>query len=208
MKRNVAIEAGSFHDANDPTILAGAGCVIASPSYPAADPGLTDQNYVFHWIRDGAIAAMELAAAPTPDANGVDRTLCDYVAFSRTCQNSAVNANKFFLARFTVGGGVLTTGWDDNNHAYTGTWSQQKDGPALQSLSFVAAWAYLDADARTTATNVAQRNLDETVKAWNNNDGMDGPWEDMSGPSIFAQAAQIRFLEKPGHQHASARRLS
>jgi glucoamylase len=69
MGRNVATKAGSFHDANDPMITAPAGCVIASPSYPAHDPGLTDQNYVFHWIRDGAITAMELAAAPSPDGS-------------------------------------------------------------------------------------------------------------------------------------------
>jgi glucoamylase len=126
----------------------------------------------------------------------VDRTLCDYVAFSEVCQNSADAASKFFLARFTVDGGALTTNWDGDAQAYRGLWSEQKDGPALQSLSFVAAWPYLDADARTTATRIAQRNLDETVKAWGNNGGMNGPWEDMSGPSLFARAAQIRLLQE------------
>jgi glucoamylase len=196
MKRNVATRAGNFDDANDPMMPAVTGCVIASPSYPKADPNLTDQNYVFHWIRDAAVTAMELAATPAPDANGVDRTLCDYVAFSQVCQDNAVAANKFFLARFRVDGGVLTTDWDANAHAYRGYWSEQKDGPALQSLSFVAAWPYLDAASRTTATSLAQKNLDETVKAWADDNGKPGPWEDVSGPSFFAHAAQIRFLQE------------
>ncbi len=202
MNRNVAIGAGSFHDANDPTVPAAAGCVIASPSYPKADPDLIDQNYVFHWIRDAAITAMELAAAPTPDANGVDRTLCDYVAFSQVCQNNAVAANKFFLARFRVDGDVLTTDWDSNAHAYRGYWSEQKDGPALQSLSFVAAWPYLDAASRTIATSVAQKNLDETVKAWADDNNKLGPWEDVTGPSFFARAAQVRFLDQVSNTNA------
>ena len=193
-RRNVAARAGAFHDANDPAVLAAAGCVIASPSYPAADPGLTDQNYVFHWVRDAALTAMELSRAPATDAHGVDRTLCDYVAFSRVCQDSAVAAGEFFLARFRVDGAAPTTSWDGT--AYTGHWSQQKDGPALQSLSFVAAWPHLDAAARAVATAVAQRNLDETVRAWADDEGTVGPWEDVPGPSFFARAAQLRFLDE------------
>jgi glucoamylase len=196
MRRNVAGHVGRFHDANDVTVPAAAGCVIASPSYPMADPGLTDQNYVFHWIRDAAITAMELAAAPTPDSSGVDRTLCEYVAFSQVCQDNAVAADRFFLARFRIDGTALTTGWDESAQAYTGYWSEQKDGPALQSMSFVAAWPYLDTAARATATDVAQRNLDETVKAWADDNGKLGPWEDVTGPAFFARAAQVRFLEE------------
>jgi glucoamylase len=196
MRRNVAARAGAFHDANDPAVPAAAGCVIASPSYPAADPGLTDQNYVFHWIRDAALTAVELSRAPVTDGHGVDRALCDYVAFSRVCQDSAAAAGRFFLARFRVDGAALTTGWDAKARAYTGHWSQQKDGPALQSLSFAAAWPHLDAPARAVATAVAQRNLDETVRAWADDDGVVGPWEDVSGPSFFARAAQVRFLDE------------
>ncbi|MGB9281230.1 MAG: hypothetical protein WCB57_14270 [Pseudonocardiaceae bacterium] len=103
-------------------------------------------------MRDAAIVAMELAASPQLDADGVDRTLCDYVAFSKLCQdNVAADPNvDFFRACFNIDG----TPRD---------WSDQKDGPALQSLAFIQAWPWLDATAKATATQVAQKNLDEVV---------------------------------------------
>jgi hypothetical protein len=39
------------------------GCILASPSYPANLKRI-DQHYVYHWTRDGAIAAAEIAANP------------------------------------------------------------------------------------------------------------------------------------------------
>ena len=178
LKANVASAALVFVDPHDPGRMSRPGCVIASPSFA----GVTNQDYVNHWLRDSAIVAMELAAAPELDANGVDRTLCDYVAFSELCQENAP-AGHFFLACYQIDG----TARD---------WSDQKDGPALQSLAFVDAWPHLDAAARTTARKVAQRNLEETVAAWSDDGGARGPWEDVTGPSFFARAAQVRFLRE------------
>lgn len=157
------------------------GCVIASPSFT----DVTNQDYVHHWVRDAAIVAMELAVSPQPDANGVDRTLCDYVAFSKLCQdNVAADPNvDFFRACFNIDG----TPRD---------WSDQKDGPAPQSLAFIQAWPYLDATAKATATQVAQKNLDEIVAQWDQDVEKFGPWEDVKGKSFFARATQVRFLEE------------
>jgi glucoamylase len=184
MKANVASRALVFADPHDAGRTSQPGCVIASPSYA----GVTNQDYVNHWVRDSAIAAMELAAAPELDVNGVDRTLCDYVAFSELCQNNAP-ADHFFLACYQIDG----TPRD---------WSDQKDGPALQSLAFVDAWPYLDAAARATAKKVAQRNVDDTVEAWSDDDDTRGPWEDVIGPSFFARAAQVRFLDEVNTSNA------
>lgn len=157
------------------------GCIIASPSFV----GVTNQDYVHHWIRDAAIVAMELAASPQPDANGVDRMLCDYVAFSKLCQDNVVADPRvgFFRACFNIDG----TPRD---------WSDQKDGPALQSLAFIQAWPYLDDTAKASAAQVAQKNLDEIVAQWDQDVDKFGPWEDVKGKSFFARAAQVRFLEK------------
>ena len=179
MKANIASQALVFVDPYDAAKTSKPGCVIASPSYT----DVTDQNYVHHWLRDAAIVAMELAAAPDLDRDGVDRTLCDYVGFSELCQNNAP-PDHFFLAAFNIDGSPRAD------------WTDQKDGPALQSLAFGAAWPYLDTTAKATAKKVAQRNLDETIKAWNNDTDKRGPWEDVIGPSFFARAAQIRFLEE------------
>jgi glucoamylase len=109
--------------------------------------------------------------------------LCDYVSFSEICQTSALAIGHFFRASYQVDGSARD-------------WSDQKDGPALQSLAFVEAWPFLDGPSRATATRVAQRNLEETVAHWQDDDQMFGPWEDVHGPSFFARAAQVRFLEE------------
>ena len=53
----------------------------------------------------------------------------------------------FFRAAFQIDGNLRD-------------WSDQKDGPALQSLAFVAAWPFLDDPSKETAKKVAQRSLD------------------------------------------------
>lgn len=155
------------------------GCIIASPSFSV----VTDQDYVHHWTRDAAITAVEIAKSLS--AASVDRRLCDYVSFSKICQDSAVAADRFFRACYRIDGAVRD-------------WSDQKDGPALQGLAFAAAWPFLDAPSRATAQAVAQRNLEETVAHWQDDQDMCGPWEDAKGPSFFARAAQVRFLDEVG----------
>jgi glucoamylase len=145
MKANIASQPLVFQDQHG--VTSKPGCVIASPSYS----GVTNQDYVHHWVRDAAMTAVEIAASLAP-GNGVDQTLCDYVAFSAICQSNVDSDPDvgFFRACFNIDGTPRC-------------WSDQKDGPALQSLAFVQAWPYLETNAKVTATKVAQRNLDETV---------------------------------------------
>jgi glucoamylase len=108
-----------------------------------------------------------------PPGSGVDQALCDYVSFSQISQASALNSGHFFRASYQVDGNVRD-------------WSDQKDGPALQSLAFVEAWPFLNGNAQETARMVAQRNLEETVNNWPADAQMFGPWEDVRGSSFFA----------------------
>ena len=176
MKANVASNALVFIDQHG--VMSKPGCIIASPSFS----GVTDQDYVHHWTRDAAITAVEIAES-LPVDSGIDQTLCDYVSFSQICQANAINSGHFFRAAFQIDGNVRD-------------WSDQKDGPALQSLAFVAAWPFLDDPSKATAKKVAQRNLDETVRNWDNDVQVFGPWEDVQGASFFARSAQVRFLRE------------
>ena len=176
MKANIANDAPVFVDQHG--VTSKPGCIIASPSFS----GVTDQDYVHHWTRDAAVTAVEIATS-LPAGTGVDQTLCDYVSFSELCQRNAADSGHFFRAAFQIDGNVRD-------------WSDQKDGPALQSLAFVEAWPFLDDPSKATARNVAQRNLDETVAHWRDDAGVFGPWEDVKGPSFFARAAQVAFLEE------------
>ena len=101
------------------------GCIIAAPSYPAAQPGV-DQDYVFNWTRDAAITAMEIAAAGTPTRPGSGvQALIDYVNFARFCQDNATPT--LAHACYTIEG-------------YSRPWTEQADGPALQAVALLQAF--------------------------------------------------------------------
>jgi glucoamylase len=94
MLRNLASDGFLFLDPNhpdptDPQSFSLPGCVIAAPSFPANTPGI-DQDYVYNWTRDAAIAAIEIAATEMPTAPGSGvQPLIDYVNFAQICQNNA-----------------------------------------------------------------------------------------------------------------------
>lgn len=185
MLRNVATDGFSFvhEESGGSTHVSQPGCVIASPSYPV-DLSRVDQDYVHHWTRDAAIVALELAAQPMVlDPLGGSPQLCDYVAFSRTCQDAANAAGHFYRAAFLVDGSVRD-------------WSDQMDGPALQNLALVAAWPRLDAAARTTASAVGQANLDHIVGDWAHDQDMVNLWEEVRGPSFFTRSVQLCCLHE------------
>jgi glucoamylase len=64
MRRNVASDGFLFEDPNDPQSFSLPGCIIVAPSYPANTAGI-DQDYVYNWTRDAAIAAMGKLLPPT-----------------------------------------------------------------------------------------------------------------------------------------------
>lgn len=85
--RNIASDGFTFSDPQSPGDLSKdskPGCIIAAPSFPADTPGI-DEDYVFNWVRDGALTAMEVAKATMPiRPGGAVQTLNDYVQCDST----------------------------------------------------------------------------------------------------------------------------
>ncbi len=177
MFRNVSSDGFVVADPADPARFSRPGCVIAAPSYPASLPGV-DQDYVFNWTRDAAITAMELAAAAVParPAAGV-QPLIDYVSFAGICQDNA--APTLAHACFTIEGEPRP-------------WTEQADGPALQTLAMLQAFGQLDPPARAVASEVIEKNLIFLLGAYR--DPTTSLWEEHSGYSFFARAVQLRCL--------------
>jgi glucoamylase len=92
MYRNIATDGFAFSDPQSPADISRdsrPGCIIAAPSFPAETPGI-DEDYVFNWVRDGAITAMEVARADMPAGPaGTVQTLNNYVRFAALCHDNA-----------------------------------------------------------------------------------------------------------------------
>jgi glucoamylase len=141
MFRNVASDGFVFEDPVNTGVLSQPGCVLASPAWENTATNVS-QDYVYNWTRDAAIAAIELAAGPLPTS----QPLIDYVQFAQTCQTSASSIGHFDRASFLING----TPRD---------WTDQTDGPALQTLAIVRLYAQLDAPAQAIANAVIAANL-------------------------------------------------
>jgi glucoamylase len=179
MFRNVCSDGFRFTDPADPQQFSAPGCVVAAPAYPANDPGV-DQDYVFNWVRDGAITAMEIAAAAMPARPGGGvQPLIDYVTFAKTCQDNA--APTLAHACFTIEGQPRP-------------WTEQSDGPALQTLAILTAWPQLDQATQAIGAQVIETNLGFLLKAYQ--EPTTNLWEEHSGFSFFARAAQLRCLRE------------
>jgi len=179
MLRNVASDGFLFEDPNDPQSFSLPGCIIAAPSYPANTAGI-DQDYVYNWTRDAAIAAMEIAAANVPTAQGSGvQPLIDYINFAQTCQNNATPS--VALASYTIRG-LSREGW-----------SEQADGPALQTLAILMAYDQLDTPTQDVAKAVINKNLDYLLGAYQ--DQTVNLWEEHEGFSFFARSVQLRCLQ-------------
>ena len=179
LMRNVASDGFLFEDPVEQGRFAKPGCIIAAPSYPANSPGV-DQDYVFNWTRDAAITAMELAASSTPigPASGIE-PLEDYVRFAAICQGNAIPT--LAHACFTIEGNSRP-------------WTEQNDGPALQTLAILQAFTRLDEPTRDLARQVISRNLDFLIGAYQQQ--TTNVWEEHSGYSFFARAVQLRCFRE------------
>ena len=173
--RNIASDDFVFEDPVNAGVLSQPGCVLASPSWEntAAD---VSQDYVYNWTRDAAIAAIELAVGPLPTS----RPLIDYVLFAQTCQNSASGIGHFDRASFLING----TPRD---------WTDQTDGPALQTLAIVQLYAQLDAPTQATASAVISANLNFLQNTYQGQTY--NLWEEEYGASFFARSVQLRCFQ-------------
>lgn len=182
MLRNIASDGFTFSDPQAPGDVSRdskPGCIIAAPSYPADTPGI-DEDYVFNWVRDAAIAAMEVAQADMPTRpGGTVQTLNDYVLFADLCHSNASPTKGH--ACFTIAGSSRP-------------WPEQNDGPALQSITILAAYDQLDAGTQKTAVELVNANVAYLLQVYR--DPTTNLWEEHTGYSFFARAVQLRCFEE------------
>jgi glucoamylase len=158
--------------------ISGPGCIIASPSYRDALAEVS-QNYVFNWVRDSAIVALELAAASLPALPGaLCDVLDDYVRFAALCQSAA--PKELDRAKYTIHGGLVED------------WPRQNDGPALQGLAVLALFSQLSDPAADTAKDILRADLNFVLEHYQQPNC--NLWEEVSGQSLFTRSVQLRFL--------------
>jgi glucoamylase len=175
--RNVSSDGYLFADPTDPSKFSLPGCVIAAPSFPASTPGV-DQDYVFNWTRDAAITAIEITAAQLPTQPGAGvQALIDYVTFAKICQDNATPTPAH--ACFTIQG-------------QSRPWTEQSDGPALQTLAMLQAFPQLDANTQALAVQIINKHLGFLLSVYQ--DPTTNLWEEHSGYSFFARATQLQCL--------------
>ena len=169
MFRNVASDGFVFEDPVNAGVVSEPGCVLASPSWENSAAHVS-QDYVYNWTRDAAIVAIELAAGPLP----ASQPLIDYVQFAQTCQNSG---GDFDRAAFLINGTPRS-------------WTDQTDGPALQTLAILQLYAQLDTPTQATANAVIAANLNFLQNAYQGQTY--NLWEEEYGASFFARSVQLQ----------------
>lgn len=184
MLRNIASDGFIYSDPQSPGDISRdskPGCVIAAPSFPADTPGI-DEDYVFNWVRDGAITAMEVAKAAMPTRpGGTVQTLNGYVQFADLCHSNAQPPLTKGHACFTIAGAARP-------------WTEQNDGPALQSITILAAYDQLDLGTQKRAIDLVNANVAFLLDVYQ--DPTTNLWEEHSGYSFFARSAQLRCFEE------------
>lgn len=185
MMRNVTSDGFVVEDPAAPGVYSLAGCIIAAPSFPANTPGV-DQDYVYNWVRDAAITAIEIASADLPTSGGSVQPLIDYVNFANTCYNNAIPISQDEAvtkghACFTVAGKVRP-------------WTEQSDGPALQTIAILLAFDQLDDATKKTAINLIEKNLAYLLDAYRQ--PTTNLWEEHQGDSFFARSVQLRCFRE------------
>jgi glucoamylase len=175
MFRNVASDGLVFDDPVNQGITSAPGCVLASPSWENSQTHVT-QDYVYHWTRDAAIVALELSAAYTSGVLPDNQPLVDYVTFSATCQRSA---GDFDRASFHIDGTQRP-------------WTDQTDGPALQTVALLAIYTQLDPATQAVAAALIDANLSFLSGAYQGQTF--NLWEEGYGYSFFARSVQLRCL--------------
>ena len=176
MYRNVASDGLVFADPVNAGVLSSPGAVLASPSWENSATHVT-QDYVYHWTRDAAIVALELAWAYANGTLPDNQPLIDYVTFSATCQQSA---GDFDRACFYINGAQRP-------------WTNQTDGPALQTLALLAMYRQLDQPTQAVATQLINANLNFLETAYQGQTY--NLWEEEYGYSFFARSAQLRCFQ-------------
>jgi glucoamylase len=157
------------------------GCIIASPSFHENLPSIK-QNYVYNWVRDAAIVAIELAAPDLPANADVSGMVNDYVTFAELCQSA--RPGELWRAKYTIAGGLVEG------------WPAQNDGPALQTLALLRLFPKLSPSIQDTARNLIVANARFVVDQHKNPNV--NLWEEVYGQSFFTRSVQLRCLQELG----------
>jgi glucoamylase len=173
MFRNLASDGLVFEDPVNVGVLSKPGCVLAAPSWENSATHVS-QDYVYNWTRDAAIVAMELAAGPLPTS----QPLIDYVRFAQLCQTAG---GDFDRASFLINGTPRA-------------WTNQSDGPALQTRAMLRLFGQLDAPAQAIATGLVAANLNFLQAAYQGETF--NLWEEEYGASFFARSVQLRCFQE------------
>jgi len=176
MFRNIASDGMVFDDPVHTGVVSSPGAVLASPSWENTQTQVT-QDYVYHWTRDAAIVATELAWAYSSGTLPDNQPLIDYVTFSQTCQQSA---GDFDRASCYINGTQRP-------------WTNQTDGPALQTLALLAIYRQLDPPTQAIAAQLINANLNFLEGAYQGQTY--NLWEEEYGYSFFARSAQLRCFQ-------------
>jgi glucoamylase len=176
MYRNVASDGLVFDDPVNAGVISAPGAVLASPSWENTATHVT-QDYVYHWTRDAAIVALELAWGYAGGTLPDNQPLIDYVLFSQACQRSA---GDFDRASFYIDGAQRP-------------WTNQTDGPALQVLALLAMYGQLDPPTQAIAAQLIEANLNFLQGAYQGQTY--NLWEEEYGYSFFARSAQLRCFQ-------------
>ena len=172
MFRNVASDGMVFEDPVNAGVLSQPGCVLVAPSWENAVSHVR-QDYVYNWTRDAAIVASELARGQLPS----DQPLIDYVQFARACQASG---GDFDRACYLI-------------NATPRNWTNQSDGPALQTLAILDMYSQLDEPTQSAGRAVIAANLNFLSGAYQS--ATFNLWEEEYGASFFARAVQLRCFQ-------------
>jgi glucoamylase len=176
MFRNVASDGLVFDDPVNAGIISQPGCVLAAPSWENTATRIA-QDYVYHWTRGAAIVAMELSAAYAAGTLPVNQPLIDYVLFSQACQESQ---GDFGRASFYIDGTQRP-------------WTNQTDGPALQTIALLNLYRQLDPPTQAIAVRLITSNLRFLEDAYQRQTY--NLWEEEYGYSFFARSVQLRCFE-------------
>ena len=123
--------------------------------------------------------AIELAAGPLP----TNQPLIDYVQFAQVCQNSAAAFGHFGRASYFINGNPRDQ------------WTDQSDGPALQTLAILQLFTRLDGPTQAVARAVIDANLSFLLGAYQDTTTYFNLWEEHTGASLFTRAVQLRCFE-------------
>lgn len=167
------------------------GVVIASPQ-------LTNPDYFYYWIRDGALTMQVVLNLYKQSSDATSKAkykqaLEDYMNLSQANQNAPAIA------------GLGEPKFNADGSDYTGSWARpQNDGPALRAITLIDYANQLLAENNQTevqsrlyagefpATTIIKRDLEYVAHNWMN--ASYDPWEEIEGTNFYTLRVQRKAM--------------